>query len=67
MRRGWKEAVVRSHAGEPLRLRTGREVRITLDGRAVETRSAEPGVLELETRSGGVYRVLPANVGAGPR
>jgi alpha-L-fucosidase 2 len=62
-----EEGIIRSHAGEPLRLRTGREVRITLDGRAVETRSPEPGVLELETRSGGVYRVLPANVGAGPR
>jgi alpha-L-fucosidase 2 len=51
------EALIRSDAGEPLRLRVGVPVRITLDGREVDVRAPEPGVVELETRRGGVYRV----------
>jgi alpha-L-fucosidase 2 len=53
-----QEAVVRSEAGEPLRLRTGQAVRITVDGREVQTRSPEAGVVELQTRPGAVYRVI---------
>jgi alpha-L-fucosidase 2 len=54
------EAVIRSDAGEPLRLRAGTQVRVTLNGREVQTRSPAEGVVELETRRGGVYRVTPA-------
>lgn len=53
-----EEAIIRSDAGEPLRLRTRGTVRITREGREVETRSPEPGVVELATRRGGVYRVV---------
>jgi alpha-L-fucosidase 2 len=54
-----EEAIVRSDAGEPLRLRAGREVRVLLDGRELETSSPEPGVVEFPTQRGGVYRVVP--------
>ncbi len=52
------EAVITSGAGEPLRLRTGGAVRVTSGGREVEVRAVEAGVVELETRAGGVYRVV---------
>jgi alpha-L-fucosidase 2 len=54
-----EEAVIRSDAGESLRLRTGRAVRVTLDGRELEVREAGAGVVEMETRAGRVYRVVP--------
>lgn len=57
------EAIIRSDAGEPLRLRAAQPVRVTLEGKEIETRSTEPGVLEFETRAGGVYRVIPAGQG----
>lgn len=51
------QAVIRSHAGEVLRLRTGRDVRVTRGGREIATTSSEAGVIEFPTRAGEVYRI----------
>src|SRR5690606_7698097 len=53
-----EEAVIRSDAGEPLRLRTAGPVRVTVAGRDAAVQVPETGVVELETRQGEVYRVL---------
>ena len=52
-----EEALIRSHAGEVLRLRTDGAVRVTRGGRELATAMEAGGVVEIATEAGEVYRV----------
>jgi len=54
------KATIRSLAGRSCRIRAGVPLEITCDGRTVEQRRVEEGVVEFATRPGKTYQIVPA-------
>ena len=52
-------ATLRTARAGPLRVRAGRAVRVERDGRAVDARAAEAGVIVIDAAAGAAYRLLP--------
>ena len=53
-------AVVRSLRGNAVKVRVEGQVRVRRDGRAVEFREPERGVVSFPTEPGGIYELRPA-------
>jgi len=53
------EATIRSRVGGPCRLRTPAPVAVACDGKTVDARPLEDGVVEFATRAGAAYTLTP--------
>ena len=53
------EGTLRTGPAGVLRVRTATPIRIERDGRPIEVRQLEPGVLAFDASAGATYRLLP--------